>query len=52
MAKEKHRSEVDEEQGYMQNFRDINVCGREIDRALGVIKDITVFLQHQQLNIL
>lgn len=52
MAKEKHQSEVDEEKGYTQNFRDINVCGREIDQALGFIKDITVFLRHQQLNIM
>lgn len=52
MAKEKHQSEVDEAQGYTQNSRDINVCGQEIDRALGFIKDITVFLRHQQLNIM
>lgn len=52
MAKKKHQIEVDEKQGYTQNFRDINVCGQEIDQALGFIKKITVFLQHQQLNIM
>lgn len=52
MAKEKHQSEVNGEKGYTQNFRDINVCGREIEQALGFIKDITVFLRHQQLNIM
>ena len=52
MAKEKHQIEVDEEQGYTQNVRDMNVCGREMGRASGFIKDITVFLRHQQLNIM
>lgn len=50
MAKKKHQIEVDEKQGYTQNFRDINVCGQEIDQALGFIKKITFFYNINSLT--